>query len=115
MVLSNTIVRKISLANGVVLLLVPLVFHLVFQYLVTYHTAPSFRHLDIFQQVIHILANTDLVFPLRSKNTGKQEHRCAEIFWSFVLMTVEMVGTSGGLLAIKLINTDHPRHFDDIK
>ena len=98
---------KISLTNGILLLCVPLMFHLVFQYLVTYYTAPSFRHLDTFQQVIHILANTALVFPLRTKKTGKQEHRAGEIFWSFVLMTIEVVGTTVGLLGTVLVNTDH--------
>ena len=35
----------------------------------------TFKQLDTLQQVIHILANTMLVFPLRTQKTGKQEHR----------------------------------------
>ena len=67
--------KRIPLTAGLLLLFVPIIFHLFCQYLVTYFTAPTFRHLDTLQQVIHILPNTMLVFPLRTKKTGKQEHR----------------------------------------
>ena len=93
LVIFFTIVKRIPQINGLLLLIVPIIFHLLCQYLVTYYTAPTFRQLDTFQQVIHMLSNTMLVFPLRTKKTGKQEHRNREIFWSIALMTLEIVST----------------------
>jgi len=113
-VLLLTISSAISHAAGLLLLCTPPIFHLVCQYLITYYTAPLFRNLDTFQKVIHILANTVLVFPLKSQNTGKQEHRSREIFWSLVLMTLEIVGTGVGIwVALWHIPEHvHPKHPD---
>ena len=98
-----TIVKMIPMTTGLLLLIVPLIFHMFSQYLVTYFTAPTFRQLDTFQQVIHILANTMLVFPLRTKKTGKQEHRNKEICWSLALVTVELVAIFVGTVVGHLV------------
>ena len=102
LVLHLTIRKMLTLTTGLLLLIVPLLFRVVFQYIVTYYTAPTFRDLDAFQQVIHIMANTVMVFPLRTHNTGRREHKKNQILYSLVLVTVEVVGTAVVLFVIVL-------------
>ena len=56
--------------------------------------------MDTFQQTIHLLANTMLVFPVRNKTTGKQEHKNKEITFSLALFPVESVSIFVGTLVV---------------
>ena len=98
-VLSSTINKQLDLTTGALLLFLPIIFHLPAQYLVCHLAAPTFRHLETFDQILHIFANTFFVFPLRSDMSGKQQHKSREIFWSFLLMSIEVLVTMVILLA----------------
>ena len=62
--------------------------------------------MNTFQQTIHLLANTMLVFPVRNKTTGKQEHKNKEITFSLALFPVESVSIFVGTLVVGIIERE---------
>jgi hypothetical protein len=76
----------------VMILTLPLLFHWLCQYLVCLLTTTSFKQMEFFDKVLHVLMNTFIVIPLRTSSpTGHQTHKCGELVWSFFLFNIQVL------------------------
>jgi hypothetical protein len=92
LVIALIITKQITIgrADGVMLSILPIILHWLAQYVICHLTAPGFKGLKLFEQILHVLINTFVVIPLRtSPGPGHQVHKSKQIFWSFILFAID--------------------------
>ena len=64
----------------------------------------SFWRLSLKHKVLHILSNTLVTLPVRKTREGEQVHKAREIFWSLVLVGINLLATA--LVTSALVSID---------
>ena len=87
------------------LLILPLVFHWALLILLYARlNIVSFWRLSLKHKVLHILSNTLVTLPVRKTREGEQVHKAREIFWSLVLVGLNLLVTA--LVTSALVSID---------
>ena len=87
------------------LLILPLVFHWALLILLYARlNIVSFWRLSLKRKVLHILSNTLVTLPVRKTGKGEQVHKAREIFWSLVLVGLNLLVTA--LVTSALVSID---------
>ena len=54
----------------------------------------TFWRLSVKDKVLHLMSNTLLTLPVRKSKKEEQVHKAREIFWSLVLVGLNLIGTA---------------------
>ena len=103
----------LSTTTAALLLFLPLIIHWTLLILLYARlNIVTFWRLSVKDKVLHLMSNTLLTLPVRKSKKEEQVHKAREIFWSLVLVELNLIGTA--LVTTALVNFDVQQNQDSV-